>query len=138
MASQNKEFGQWLKDEIKKSGWSSSSFSRALGFTSQELQGIYLGRTRLSADRAICMGLLLGIKPEVLLYKQVDYALKEAKTTNTFKPDFSFKKVPNHPRLEAINEMFHAGIKPPRIAELLGISNQHVYKVLANAGVSVK
>jgi len=132
------EFGQWLKDEIKRAGWSSSSFSRALGVASQELQSLYQGKTRLSADRAICMGMLLGVKPEVLMYKQVDFQLAEAKKTNTFKPDLSLKKAPNHPRLEAIVEMFHAGIKPPRIAVLLGISNQHVYKVLANAGVSVK
>lgn len=132
------EFGQWLKDEIKRAGWSSSSFSRALGFTHQELQGIYLGRTRLYADRAICMGLLLGVKPELLLYTQVDYALKEAKATNTFKPDFSLKKAPNHPKKDAIIEMHKAGIEPMRIAVLLGVTKQHVYKTLSNAGVSVK
>ena len=138
MTSQNKEFGQWLKAEIKKAGWSSSSFSRALGFTSQELQGIYLGRTRLSADRAVCMGMLLGVKPEVLLYKQADFQLAEAKKANTFKPDFSLKKLPNHPKQDAIVEMYKAGIEPQRIASLLGISRQHAYKTLANAGVSVK
>lgn len=138
MTSQNKEFGQWLKAEIKKAGWSSSSFSRALGFKPQELQGICLGKTRLHADRAICMGFLLGVKPEVLLYKQVDFQLAEAKKTNTFKPDFSLKKAPNHPKLEAIVELYQAGIEPQRIVGLLGVTKQHVYKTLSNAGVSVK
>lgn len=138
MTSQNKEFGQWLKAEIKKAGWSASSFSKAVGFLSQELNALYQGRTRLYADRAICMGLLLGVKPEVLLYKQVDFQLAEAKKTNTFKPDFSLKKAPNHPRLEAIVEMYQAGIEPQRIVELLGVTRQHVYKTLSNAGVPVK
>lgn len=132
------EFGQWLKERVKIAGWSSSSFARVLGVPSQLMSDLYSGRVSVNAEKAIKMGVLLGVKPEFLLYTQVDYALKEAKMTNTFKPDFSLKKAPNHPKQDAIVEMYKAGIEPMRVASLLGISRQHVYKTLSNAGVSVK
>ena len=132
------EFGQWLKDEIKKAGWSSSSFAGAMGVPSQLMTDLYSGRVSVNADKAIKIGALLCVKPELLLYTQADHHLKEEKKTNTFKPDFSLKKAPNHPRRDAIVEMHKAGIEPMRIAVLLGVTKQHVYKTLSDNGVSVK
>ena len=66
---------------MEERGLSGSAAARALGIPQSRISNILRGRTGITADTALRLGLWLGTGPELLLNMQKDYELRQADAT---------------------------------------------------------